>query len=104
MRVTVDLPDDPLTAASVLCYLSDITLGTTALEPHGGRGGATGLQLGALELSLWFTRPAPMDQWLLFAFGTPFAGGGHALVQGVVHDADGDVVAMAVQNALMRWA
>lgn len=104
MRLKVELPDDAVTAASVLCYLSDITLGTTALEPHGGRGGAPDLQLGALELSLWFTRPAPMGQWLLFDFGTPFAGGGRALVQGVIHDADGDVVAMAVQNALMRWA
>lgn len=104
MKVLVDLPDDAVTSASALCYLSDIILGTTALVPHGGRDGATGLQLGALELSLWFARPAPMDQSLLFALGTPFGGAGRALVQGVVHDAAGDVVALAVQNALMRWA
>lgn len=104
MRVTVDLPDDPLTGAALLCYLSDITLGTTALQPHGGREATTDLQLGALEISLWFARPAPTREWMLFDFSTPAAGGGRALAHGVIHDAEGDVLAVAVQNALLRSA
>lgn len=104
MRVTAHLPDDAVTSAATLCYLSDITLGTTALGPHGGREGATGLQLGAMELALWFATPVPPGEWLLFQLGTAVSGGGRALAHAVVYDRDGDVVAIAAQNALMRDA
>lgn len=104
MRVTVDLPADPVTSASTLCYLSDITLGTTALGPHGGRDATTHLQLGAMELALWFARPVPPGTWVLFQLGTAFAGGGHGLAHAVVYDQAGEVVAIAAQNALMRDA
>lgn len=104
MRVTAELPDDPVISAATLCYLSDITLGTTALGPHGGRDNAAGLQLGAMELALWFAKPAPPGAWLLFQLGTAVSGGGRALAHAVVYDADGDVLAIAAQNALMRDA
>lgn len=104
MRVTVELPEDPLTGAALLCYLSDITLGTTALEPHGGREATIDMQLGAVELSLWFINPAPTREWMLFDFASPAATRGRALAHGVIYDADGDALAVAVQNALMRHA
>lgn len=102
MKVVPQLPNDPLTVASALAYLSDITLGTTALGPHGGRAEAKDLQLGALELALWFTGPARLSQWTLFSTNSAFAGQGHALAHGIFHNSDGDVAAVAVQNALMR--
>lgn len=104
MRVTARLPDDPVTAASALCYLSDITLGTIALGPHGGREATTHLQLGALELALWFMTPMPPGEWVLFQLGTAASGGGHGMAHAVAYDEAGDVVLMAVQNALMREA
>lgn len=104
MRVLTQLPEDPVTLASALCYLSDITLGTTALQPHGGRDASAGLQLGALELALWFAGPADLSQWTLFSQDSAFAGGGHALAHGLFYNSEGDVAAAAVQNALMRWA
>lgn len=104
MRVTVELPHTAAISASTLCYLSDITLGTTALGPHGGRAGTTNLQLGAVELALWFARPLPPGGWVLFQLGTTFSGGGHGLAHAVAYDERGDVVAVAVQNALMRHA
>lgn len=104
MRAKVDLPDDPLIGAALLCYLSDITLGTTALEPHGGREATTDMQLGALELSLWFLRPVPTRDWMLFDFTSPAAGAGRALAQGVVYDATGVAIAFAVQGSLLRRA
>jgi acyl-CoA thioesterase len=75
MRVTAEVPDDPVTSASTLCYLSDITLGTTALGPHGGREATTHLQLGAMELALWFAKPVPHGDWVLFQLGTALSGG-----------------------------
>lgn len=102
MRVIPPIPTDALTSAMTLCYLCDITLGTTVLEPHGGRAATTDLQLGAIELALWFTGPASLNDWSLFSQETSFAGGGHGLSHGIFYDADGLVVAVAGQNALMR--
>lgn len=103
LRVLASLPDDPVTVAATFAYLSDICLGTTALEPHGGRSNSGDLQLGALELGLWFTAGARLDEWTLFSTYTGFAGGGHALAHGVFYNSDGEVAAAAIQNALMRW-
>lgn len=103
MRVVPDLPTDPVTVASTCAYLCDITLGTTALEPHGGREGTTDLQLGAIELALWFTAPARLHEWTLFSQFSAFAGGGHGLAHGVFYNSGGDISAVAAQNALMRY-
>ena len=102
MKVVPRLPEDPLTVASTLAYLSDLTLGSTAMGPHGGRANATDLQLGALELALWFAGPARLHEWTLFSTNSAFAGYGHGLAHGIFHNSDGDVAAIAVQNALMR--
>lgn len=102
MRVTAQVSDDAVTAASALCYLADITLGTIALGPHGGREATTHLQLGALELALWFMKPIPPGEWVLFQLGTAASGGGHGLAHAVAYDQSGEVVLMAMQNALMR--
>lgn len=102
MRVLPDIPEDPVTTAVTLAYLSDISLGTTALEPHGGRAALTGLQLGALELALWFTRPARLSEWTLFSQDSAYAGLGHGLSHGAFFTSAGDVIGIAVQNALMR--
>ena len=104
MRVQPPIPQDSRTAAMTLCYLCDITLGTTALQPHGGRDATTNLQLGAIELALWFTGPANLNDWSLFSQETSFAGGGHGLSHGLFYDASGRIVAVAGQNALMRIA
>ena len=104
MRVLAAVPDEPVTVAAALCYLSDITLGTTALHAHGGRDASSGLQLGALELSLWFTGDADLSQWTLFSQDSAFAGSGHALAHGIFYNSDGEVAAVAMQNALMREA
>lgn len=102
MRVVPPLPSDPVITAAAQCYLSDITLGTTVLEPHGGRDQTTDLQLGAVELALWFTAPAQLSEWTLFSQDSAFAGGGHGLAHGVFYNSGGEVSAVALQNALMR--
>lgn len=102
MRVVPDIPTDPVTVASAFAYLSDMTLGSAALQPHGGREQVSGLQLGALELALWFTAPARLSEWTQFSMYSAFAGGGHGLAHGIFFNSDGDMAAVAIQNALMR--
>lgn len=102
MRTIPELPSDTLTTASVLCAFADLTLGTTALAPHGGRAQSADLQMGALELAMWFTAPARLHEWTLCAESTAFAGGGHGLAHGVFFNSEQRVSAIAIQNALMR--
>lgn len=103
MRVLPDLPADPVTVAWAFAHLCDITSCTTALEPHGGRAGTTDLQLGAIELGLWFTAPARLHEWPLFSQFSAFAGGGHGLAHGVFHCSDANIAAVAMHSALMRY-
>ena len=102
IRVLPDLPDDPITSATTMTYLADVTLGTTALTPHGGRWATTDLQLGAVELALWFTGPARLSDWTLFTQDTAFTGRGHGLAHGVFYNSEGELCGLAMQNALMR--
>ncbi len=102
IRVRPTIPHDELTSASTLCAMADLNLGTTALAPHGGRAQATDLQLGAIELALWFTSRADVNNWTLFAQDTPFGGDGHALAYGIFYNSDGNVSAVTLQNSLMR--
>lgn len=103
MRVSTELPIDALISASVLAYLSDITLGTTLLEAHGGRSKTTDLQLGAIELALWFFKPTTPSDWILFSQNAPFAGRGRGAAYGAFRNQQGELCAVAFQNALMRY-
>lgn len=102
MRVLLDVPEDPMTTACVLSYFSDIVLGTMALTPHGGRDGAPDLQLGAIELALWFTGPVKVDEWVLLVEDSLFAGRGHGLAHSLFYNSAGELCAVALQNALLR--
>lgn len=93
----------PLLSAQTMCYLSDVCLGSTALAPHGGRDAADeNLQLGALELALWFHQPADFSQWTLFSQDSAVSGRGRAEAHGIFYSHDGKIAGVAIQNALMR--
>lgn len=103
-RVVPRIPDHPVITAATLCGLADLSLGTMALTPHGGRAANADLQLGALELALWFTAPASLSEWTLFAEDTAYTGRGHGLAYGAFYNSERKLCAIAMQNALMRLA
>ena len=100
VRITEDLPDDPLTQACALTYLSDLTMVPTALSPHIDIRDQ--LQVASIDHAVWFHRPIDVNHWLEFAQDTPTAGGGHGLTRGVFYDREGRMVASVVQESLMR--
>lgn len=100
VRITEDLPPDPLTQACALTYLSDLTMVPTALSPHVDIRDR--LQVASIDHAVWFHRPIDASQWLEFAQDTPTAGGGHGLTRGVFYDREGRMVASVVQESLMR--
>lgn len=100
VRVTQELPDDPLVQACALAYLSDLTMVSTAMGPHADQRGA--LQLASIDHAMWFHAPVRADDWLLFAQDTPVARAGHGLARGLIYDGSGLLVASVVQESLMR--
>jgi len=100
VRITENLPTDPLIQACALTYLSDLTMVTTALSPHLGSIGQ--LQLASIDHAVWFHTAIDTEQWLLFALDTPVAQGGHGLARGLFFDRAGALIASVVQESLMR--
>ena len=102
VRITEQLPDDPLLHVCLMTYISDLTLLETALLEHGVSwydGRTTG---ASLDHAMWFHRPFRADQWLLYAQDSPIAAGGRVLARGQVFTADGDLVVSVVQEGLIR--
>ncbi|MDH6575176.1 acyl-CoA thioesterase II [Kitasatospora sp. MAP5-34] len=107
LRTSTPLPqDDPLLQVCALTYLSDLTLAsTTALHLQPNRVQRTlppQVQLASLDHAMWFHRPFRADDWLLFAQRSPSAGDGRGLALGEFYNRDGELVASAVQEALLR--
>jgi len=110
MRAALPLPDvaeQPVLHAAVLAYLSDLTLTPTAALPWEslGRGAGPGgqrLLLASLDHALWFHRPHPADDWLLYDQRTITLADGRALSRGELWSRDGALIATATQEAVLR--
>ena len=97
------LPDDQLIHQYLLAYASDWGFLVTALHPHGVSLLTPKFQLATIDHSIWFHRPFKMDEWLLFAIESPTASNTRGLVRGEIYNRQGDLVASAVQEGVMRF-
>ncbi len=102
LRTRDALPDDQRVQVCALTYFSDLTLVGTALSPSGGRAQNQDLMIASIDHAMWFHAPFRADEWLLFVQNTPVAHGGHGLASGVFFTQDGQLVASAAQEVLMR--
>jgi len=102
LRTAQPLPDDPLLHSCVLTYVSDLTLLTVALGPHGRQVGEAGLQVASLDHAMWFHRPFRADGWLLYDQRSPSASGARGLATGRVFTREGTLAASVVQEGLIR--
>jgi len=102
VRIPSELPREQLIQASALTYLSDLTMVSTALAPHGGKQSAHDLMLASIDHAVWFHAPINTNEWMLFAQDTPVARGGHGLARGLFYDLNGLLVASVVQESLLR--
>jgi acyl-CoA thioesterase-2 len=101
-RAVGPLPNDLSTHQAVLAYASDYGLLVTALQPHGIKYRAPGLQLASLDHSLWMHRPFRADEWLLYSTDSPVTGGARGFVRGTIHSRSGELVASVAQEGLIR--
>jgi acyl-CoA thioesterase II len=103
IRTIKALPENAATHRYMLAYASDFNLVSTSLYPHGHTFWETELQAASLDHAMWFHRPFRMDHWLLYAIESPNASQARGMSIGRVFTQDGQLVATAAQEGLIRY-
>jgi acyl-CoA thioesterase II len=102
LRLADRLPDDDLLHACVLACLSDLTLLSATLVPHGIPQRHDGYLLASLDHAVWFHRPCRVDDWLLYDQSAPSTSNSRGLAVGRLLTANGTLVASVAQEGLLR--
>lgn len=102
LRVADRLPDDPLLHRALLAYASDFSLLSVALLPHGMSFIQPNVLAVSLDHALWFHRSFRADEWLLYVADSPSADRARGFCRGSLYSRDGQLVASAAQEGLMR--
>lgn len=102
LRATELLSNDFALNQAVLAYASDYHFLTTALAPHNISPMDKRLTIATIDHAMWFHRPVNMNEWLLYSTESPFSGNGRGYVRGQFFDLQGNLVASATQEGLVR--
>jgi acyl-CoA thioesterase-2 len=102
MRLPRDVGDDPLLHAALLAYASDYLLLDMVLRAYPDRASLGSFTSVSLDHSLWFHRPVRLERWHRHTQETQAISGHRGLVRGLIRDADGRLVASAMQEGLVR--
>ena len=95
------VPGDVRQRQIVLAYVSDMTLLSTSLLPH-GKSFFSAVQMASIDHAMWFHRDALLDDWLLYAQDSPSASGARGFNRGLIFTRDGVLVASVAQEGLIR--
>lgn len=88
-----DVPDDPVLTASLVAYLSAVTLTEPAYVARGGVGASA-----QRDHSVWFHAPAALSGWLLYDRSSPSSAGSLALARGTMFNRNGELVCTVKQE------
>ncbi|CAM4013736.1 acyl-CoA thioesterase domain-containing protein [Mycobacterium senriense] len=88
-----EVPDDPALTASLVAYLSAVTLTEPAYAARGGVGASA-----QRDHSVWFHAPAALSDWLLYDRSSPSSAGSLALASGTMFNRSGDLVCTVKQE------
>lgn len=102
VKAVAPLPDDAQLHRVLLAYASDMVLLATSVLPHGVSWFTQGMQEASLDHALWIHAPFRLDEWLLYAMHSPWAGQGRGLNYGQIFTRDGRLVASVAQEGLIR--
>lgn len=106
LAVWLRLPDgaamtDDAVRRCAVAYLSDAWVVRGALAGHPSVAAASGARLLSLDHAVWIHAAPALDDWLLYAVESPYAGDGRGLGLGRLYDRAGRLVATAAQEGLL---
>lgn len=84
-----------------ISYLSDAWVVRGALAGHRSVAAASGARLLSLDHAVWIHAAPALDDWLLYAVESPYAGDGRGLGLGRLYDRTGRLIATAAQEGLV---
>jgi acyl-CoA thioesterase-2 len=99
LRLTTALPDDPVVAAAMAAYVSDLTGNSfrpLSLDTYEGFVDAS------LDHALWFHRPLRVDEWVFFDIHCALNHAGRSLIRGSIYDGSGRLCLSMAQELLIR--
>ncbi len=102
IRAVDRLPDDLALHQALLAYVSDYELLGTSVLPHALPFGRGRVLMASLDHALWLHRECRVDEWLLYSFDSPNAGGARGFARGQFFKQDGTLVASTAQEGLVR--
>ena len=102
MRLPRGIGDDPALHAALLAYASDYLLVDMAYRSYPGPITPRTFAGSTVDHTVWFHRPVRFDRWHLHTQELLVFSGQRGLVRGMIHDADGRVVANVMQDVLLR--
>jgi acyl-CoA thioesterase-2 len=102
MRLPRDIGADPALHSALLAYASDFFLMDVVFRSHPDGAGIGNFAGYSLDHAIWLHRPVHFDQWHLHTQESLAVVGDRGLARGVIHDADGRLVATVMQEVLVR--
>lgn len=98
---TIDTPSLKLSQA-ILTYASDFNLLITSMMPHNMSMFTNPIRLASLDHAMWFHEDVTLDDWILYAVESPFAGAARGFCTGRMYTRDGRLIASVTQEGLVR--
>ena len=94
--------EDTALHRAALAYTSDFGLLGTCVLPWAKAFVDPDMQFASLDHAMWFHDDFWMDEWLLYAMDSPWAGGARGFNRGQIFTRDGRLVASTAQEGLVR--
>lgn len=101
-RANEDLGSSQALHQAALSYASDYHFLSTSLQPHGVQITDKNLAIATIDHAMWFHRAVNLNDWLLYVIESPASGSARGLVRGQIFNQQGELVASAMQEGLMR--
>lgn len=99
-KTAAPLPADVEMQRTFLAYISDFQLLGTAMQPVGAPTG--NIRVASLDHAMWFHEDFALDDWLLYATDSPWAGHARGYGRGQIFTRDGTLVASVAQEGMIR--
>jgi acyl-CoA thioesterase-2 len=96
VRPRGEIPDDPVTRACVLTYLSDVGWAFGELPESRGLGGPS------LDHAVWLQRPVDVTDWLFVELRPVTLASSRGVFTGTIHDRAGRLGVYFTQESLLR--
>lgn len=103
LRLGAKIGDDQGLHRAILAYASDMMLLGTCVLPHGVNWRTPGMMTASLDHAVWIHDDLRVDDWLLYAMDSPWAGGARGFNRGRFYTRDGRLVASVAQEGLIRY-